>query len=326
MVPIYILIITLFYNSYFIKFKLFYFKFYNLYCLNLYQRKFSTYNDNKLDNLSYYLAGLIEGDGHLYIPKELKSSTGKTNTVSIEIVFALKDKPSADFLKSKYGGNVYIHSAKKLVRWMIQDSKSVINIVNKVNGKFRTPKINALHAMIDFINNKGNNIIKLPLDSSSLETNAWLAGFIDSDGSFMIKGFTTSSKGLRSYLALHFYLSQRINDVSGEDMKSVMEAMATFLETKLRTRDIDKKFSQYYINTSNYTSNIILVQYLKNFPLLSSKYLDFIDWEKALYMHKDKLHKDPIYFEKIRELKLNMNSNRTFFSWNHHTTDIYNLS
>jgi hypothetical protein len=45
-------------------------------------------------------------------------------------------------------------------------------VVNSVNGKFRTPKIHALHALIDFLNAKQNNIIKLSLDTSPLASNA----------------------------------------------------------------------------------------------------------------------------------------------------------
>lgn len=51
----------------------------------------------------------------------------------------------------------------------------------------RTPKIEALHRLIDWLNNKSNSDIKLPkleLDNSSLDSNPWLAGFIESDGNF----------------------------------------------------------------------------------------------------------------------------------------------
>jgi hypothetical protein len=51
---------------------------------------------------------------------------------------------------------------------------------------------------------------------------------------------------------------------------------------------------------------------------LSSKYLDFKDWEIAYNIYVNKLHKDPVNFEKIRVLKANMNSNRSHFNWDHH--------
>lgn len=45
-------------------------------------------------------------------------------------------------------------------------------IINLINGKLRTPKINSFYDMIDFLNAKGDNIIKFPLDISPLNSNA----------------------------------------------------------------------------------------------------------------------------------------------------------
>lgn len=278
------------------------------------------YSDNENKLIYSYLAGLIEGDGHLNVPKGLKNSSGKNTVATIEVIFVLKDAPSAEFLKKIFGGNIYVITNKNCIKWAIQDKKSVTFIVNCINGKFRTPKIKALHRLIDFLNVKGDNLIKLPLDNSSLDSNAWLAGFIDSDGSFTIKGFSSGS--LRTYLGFHFYLGQRIKDVSGESLERVMQIIADFLKTKLRTRTI-KGFGQFVVNTSSKESNLILVDYFNTYPLLSSKYLDYKDWEKALNFYINKLHKDPKYLEKIRLLKENMNTGRSKFNWSHHENSIY---
>lgn len=66
--------------------------------------------------LHSYLAGLIEGDGHFNVPKILKDSKGKSRSAGIEVIFALKDRPSAELLKNKFGGNVYLVANKNLVR------------------------------------------------------------------------------------------------------------------------------------------------------------------------------------------------------------------
>jgi hypothetical protein len=57
--------------------------------------------------------------------------------------------------------------------------------------------------------------------------------------------------------------------------------------------------------------------------LMSSKYLDFKCWEKALNFYINKLYKDPKHLEKIRFLKENMNISRTEFNWSHHENSIY---
>jgi LAGLIDADG endonuclease len=278
--------------------------------------------DYKLYNLSYYLAGLIEGDGHFNTPKVLKGPSGKKRVAAIEIVFALKDKPLAELLKYKLGGNVYGDSKKKMVRWMIQDIKSVVFIINLINGKLRTPKINGLYKMIDFLKLKGVNIEKLPIDNSSLIGNAWLTGFIDADGHFAIKGFT---QNVRTYIGIQFIIAQRVKDISGKSLEEIMQKIAKFLLVKLHRNIINKKYEEFRINTSNYDSNKILINYLNTFPLLSSKYLDFKDWEIANYVYVNKLHKDLAQYERIRLLKFNMNKGRILFTWSHHSQTIYNL-
>lgn len=45
------------------------------------------------ENLGPYLTGLIEGDGHIYTPSELRYCKGKKRAPSIEISFDIKDLP-----------------------------------------------------------------------------------------------------------------------------------------------------------------------------------------------------------------------------------------
>jgi hypothetical protein len=75
---------------------------------------------NHLQNPDYYLesylAGLIEGDGHFNTPKALKDFKGRSPAAGIEVIFALKDRPSAELLKNKFGGNLYLRPNKNLVR------------------------------------------------------------------------------------------------------------------------------------------------------------------------------------------------------------------
>lgn len=284
-----------------------------------YTRKFSSNSSDR--QIDHYLAGLIEGDGHFYVPKSLKNASGKNNYARIEVVFALKDLPSAEFLKNTIGGNTYKYPDKNAVRWLIQDKKTITYIVNCINGKLRTPKINYFYDLIEYLNAKGDNIIKLPLDNSCLKSNAWLAGFIDSDGNFSIKGFTSDS--VRTYLGFQFYLPQRAIDVSGESLIKFMQNLADYLNCKLISRTLKEGFTQYVVNTSSKQSNQILVDYLNTYPLLSSKYLDFKNWEKALNIYLIKLHRDPKYLEEIKNLKLSMNNKRTQFNWDHLNNPIY---
>lgn len=162
---------------------------------------------------------------------------------------------------------------------MVQDIQSLTVILNAINGKLRTPKIGGVHALIDDIKHRdrtfrSSSLVKLPLNTSSLNSNAWLAGFIDAKGHFAIKGFTENPK---SHLAIQFYLSQRRTDRSGVSLEKVMLQIAEFLSTKLGQRVISDRYEQFIANTSNAKSNKILIDYLNIFPILSSKYLDYKD-------------------------------------------------
>jgi hypothetical protein len=59
-----------------------------------------------------------------------------------------------------------------------------------------------------------------------------------------------------------------------------MEKIANALNIKVKLVVRDRKSltsSEYQIRTTNYKSNTILVNYLSQYPLFSSKYLDYKD-------------------------------------------------
>lgn len=195
---------------------------------------------------------------------------------------------------------------------MIQNLEGVLYVIKLINGKMRTPKINALYKMIDWLNsNKYKSITKLPLDHSNIESNAWLSGFIDTDGSFSIKGFTSK----RAYISFQFYICQRKLDKSGDSMIDIMIKISEFLNVKLKDRNINDH-KQFTITTSNIKSNLIQIKYLTNYPLFTSKYLNYKSWKTAYEIFQLK-EKNSLCYEKIKNLKLNMNKSRTNFSWKH---------
>lgn len=136
------------------------------------------------NQLGYYLAGLIEGDVSIILRQ------GKREKISPKIVFTFgkNEIPMYERLQKILNTGVIYSENRGVCRYSITNADEVINVINHVNGKFRTPNILALYKAIDNLNKWRNvNIIKLPLDTSSLDSNAWLAGFIDTDGHFSIK-------------------------------------------------------------------------------------------------------------------------------------------
>lgn len=66
-----------------------------------------------------------------------------------------------------------IYTEKKGVcKYTISNADAVIELINLVNGKFRTAKITALNKAIDNLNKWRNaNIVKMPVDIGNLDDN-----------------------------------------------------------------------------------------------------------------------------------------------------------
>ena len=278
-------------------------------------RNLNGYALNPVTNeISSYLAGLIEGDGTIIVPKTSRSVSGKLNYASIQIAFAGKDFPLITYL-NRYIGHGSILKVRKSNAYMyvIKNLEGQIKVINLVNGLFRTPKIKDLHLLIDYVNMKqSSSISKLSLDTTSLFNNAWLSGFIDADGSFQVR---TSLKSKYTRLACSFELEQTFFSKHGISILPIMESIALLLNVKVNKVRLNRKSPLYRIRSSTVTQNNIIIQYLKTFPLKSSKYLDFQDWMKIVKYFEEKTHK--INVSKIVELKLGMNNNRIYFNWDH---------
>ena len=306
-------------------------EFYN--CKNFYSSiNYNSYksiydNENIEDynkNFVSYLAGLIEGDGSIIVPKTERSSKGKLNYPSIQIVFHLKDLPLALLIQKnlncgsisrKKGVNAYIFT--------INNNEELIFIVKLINGKLRTPKINSLKNLIDWLNIKNTNLNlkKKDLDNSFLLTNAWLSGFIEADGHFSVR---TSMGSHYPKIECKFELSQRQNDHNGRNNLYFLEDIASNLLTSVKSFRMETSNPQYRIRTTNLNGNILLENYLNSFPLFGTKYLDYTDWIKILKFFKLGIHTDKFNIEKMKLIKSSMNDRRTVFVWNH-LQNFYNL-
>lgn len=162
---------------------------------------------NKDNRLGPYLACLIEGDGSIYVPVNVRTPIGSLNTGTFEICFHLKDFPLAYKIKKEIGGYIRIRGNACIL--YIKSKESFLKLINLVNGYMRTPKIEALHRWIIWFNTKHDTTLPLlPLDESPLQSNSWLSGFIDADGGFYFNGLM-GKKNLPISLQFYFRISQR---------------------------------------------------------------------------------------------------------------------
>ena len=314
--------------------------------------KIKNYKDLSNLNFSFYLAGLIEGDGTIVVPKTERSAKGKLNYPSIQILFHLKDLPLALMIQKelkngsllrKKGVNAYILTINNL--------DGLLLITSLINGNMITPRIYDLYNLIDWLNLKFEeiNIPKKSLNNSQLDSNAWLSGFIEADCHFSVRT-TINSKYPR--VKTKFELCQSQNDHNSRSKLNFLEIIAQFLLSSVKATRVNKPKPEYRVRTTSLNGNLVLEKYLDTFPRLSSspyttmtplhnasygggeivevggfgsKYLDYKDWIKVLdhfksgqFKHKDKI-------ENIILIKSCMNDNRTVFIWDH-LNKIYNLN
>ena len=122
--------------------------------------------DNNLTNnqLGYYLAGLIEGDGSIVVPKTTWNQNGKKLYPIVKIIFVKKDVPLALKIKEVIqGGTLAYPKNSNYVVLNFQDLNSIQKIAILLNGKMRTPKIEALFRLIDWLNAKSSGFRNVKL-------------------------------------------------------------------------------------------------------------------------------------------------------------------
>jgi hypothetical protein len=235
------------------------------------------WGNNKFNSSKFihYLVGLIEGDGTIIVPKTERSSKGKLNYPSIQIVFHIKDLPLALLIQKNLGfGSLIRKKGLKAYVLYINDQKGILNLVQILNGNMRTPKIFSLYNLIDWLNNKNQNLnlTKLPLNSDSLQNNAWLSGIIESDGHFSVR---TSMSGNYSKIECKFELSQRQKDHLENSNEIFLLDIAKFLNVSLKNIRENTSHPQYRLRTASLETNLNLVNYLNQYPLFGSKFLDY---------------------------------------------------
>ena len=277
---------------------------------------FNSLDKAKLNpDFAYYLAGLIEGDGTILVPKTERSPKGKLNYPSVQISFDLRDLALALIIQKTLGfGSVSRTKGVNAYRLTINNYEGLIKLVKLLNGKFKTIKINDFHLLIDFLNRRfpGLNLEKKPLDTTSLANNPWLSGFIDSDGHFFVRLNKTS-------VSCGFELVQACISKKGYNKKEIMVLLAEFLQTELKERSkaYSNSKNQYVVFITKLESNKILHSYLSNYPLFSSKFLNSQDCFRVMKLIEEKKHKTEEGKNIINEIKNNMNDRRTEFVWDH---------
>lgn len=264
-------------------------------------------NNIKNAQLGYYLAGLIEGDGNIWTSKTLKTSRGYILNPRIAFTFHKNELPLFEHIKEVFGaGSICKYKLSNVCYYTICDKNTIIEIINLINGKFRTPKIWYLHKAIDRLNLKHNiNIEKLPLDRSNIGSNSWLAGMTDADGHFHIGlegiyGLTGSLVSGR--VKCSFSINKKIIDKpTGLSCLLFMTEIANFFQCKINFYGENIMIFRVSANSKHYLTK----SYFDKYPLMTSKRHNYLCFLTGLNYLGKRLSYNEI--REIKTLKTSMN-------------------
>ena len=301
-------------------------------------RKYADKEESKLnpglntlskEELGYYLAGLLEGDGHIGLPFIGKTLLNRELNPRITFTSHVNNLEMYLYIQNQLGGIGRFLVTGNVLRYIIGDIEGMKLIINLIHGKLRTPKNIRFNQLIEYFNNKYKlNIPKSCLDRSNLYSNSWFTGFIEADGHFgikiskrkMIKDSTSSTlphKIRMNNVSLVFRLDQRVQDIStNSSMESIMQILADQLNCKLLTFNYvpNKKTNEmrevYSVSLTSPLKLFSLIEYLNKYKLLGIKCRDFKDWERVFHMIVSKTHLTDAGYLEIMNIKENMNSKR----------------
>ena len=311
-----------------------------LYIINI-KRYISLYNKDKLGP---YLSGLIEGNGTIWVPEY----NNKLKPL-INIIFHIINKPLADYLCNILNiGKVYDRSNKgKYCIWQLLKIEDLYIFINLINGYLRTPKYETLIKLINWINiyidnnklnNNNINYIKYKsIDNSLLINNGWLSGFSDINSNFII---IINKKRTNNIIKLNYNLEIKQlykNNNNNFNYYNLIINIANLFNNNLliKIKNIKLKnnnYKLYYlynISINNNINNLLLVNnYYIKYPLLSIKYLNYINWSNLLL----NIHNNNNSFLNINSINLynkliinNNNINRIInnYNWKHLNNNYY---
>ena len=208
---------------------------------------------------SSYLTGIFEASGNIVFRERRHPY--------IYIYMNINNKLLLELIKERIGhGNININSPKILM-YTISTKEGILKFIECTSKYLRTPKIEKYNDMIKFLNlYKKQNLSLAKLDISSYNTNGWLSGYLESNGSFKIDA--TEYKGYSfcpMFTLKHKKIKNKLN------YENLMQSIAEFFNIQLKL--ISKETDLYIVIRYGQLDN--LFKYLSRFPLFGYKYLAY---------------------------------------------------
>jgi hypothetical protein len=247
----------------------------------------------KIEKWNEWFAGVTDGDGCFYINK-------KENTISYEITTHITDIRVLYSIKNTLkSGTIKKRSGSQSVRYRIKQKSTLIEIVNRLNGRlYNKARLAQFQKVCVLL-----NIPFIQSPSIIQKQSAYLSGLIDADGTFSISVWKSS-----------FEDSQQIG-VSGRILRLTNARAFCQIYAKVASIDSDNMyliqssydFGQIYVQKENLKNRNPKIQYhwtiksYEDFQKLAN-YLK-INPLKSVKMHRMRLAF--LYF-KYKDLKYHL--------------------
>ncbi len=226
------------------------------------------------------------------------------------------------------GGYINYRASGQSCRLVIKDNVTLLNVVNLINGCMRTPKIEALHRLIEWLNmtkKLTKPLVPLGLDTSPLSSNNWLSGILDADCHFYFNwkldknGFPTS---LEYYMRISQKREYSKESSMNKDFLPIMASIAKFLDTKVNLIDRMRKHVSYrelayLVRANKINSKTILLNYLEEHPLYSYKHFAVINFKQIHELSLTKTYKTLDSNNKLFGIQQRMKPNTGVYTWDH---------
>uniref|UniRef100_UPI00257B0C6B hypothetical protein n=1 Tax=Heterobasidion abietinum TaxID=207833 RepID=UPI00257B0C6B len=238
----------------------------------------SNHKSNLTDNeLGYFLAGLIEGDGW-FGNKEL------------HINFAEEDTSLAYYIKKSIGyGNVYKIKNKKAVRYICTNTIGLSLILSLINGKICS-NLKYDQLIKHNYSSHFNIVILPPLKTLSLD-NYWLAGFTQADGCFHIS--VAKSKTHKTGYSVRLEYSLKQND--NLPLKLLYDTLKMGNLSQYTT-------AVWCYKSTGFKTALNLINYFDKFNLFAGKYKSYLKFRKVYIMITEGKHLEKKGIKKIRSI------------------------
>jgi hypothetical protein len=229
------------------------------------------------ENFGFFLAGLIDGDGHF------------SKIPQLVICFSEKDAPVAYFLKRKIGyGVVSKTKNKKGYKYVISHSLGLEIVAGLIYNKLQH-SIKRIQYNTRLLRVKNLRLTEKP--SYSLSKNSWFAGFFLSDGCFQIK-IVEGQKRVLPEIRLVIQIDQKEIDLLLQ-IKEEFGGSIGFRQTQ----------NTYYYSSVSFTSAKNIIKYFDRFHLMGAKLTQYLLWRKVCLKVEERFHLTPVGVKWISGVK-----------------------